>query len=243
MCEFLSKWLDVDDLRSAFDFKSCIPTECYLVPYLWHFCTKLSIFPINEKWNKTESNYVLIDIRFNMGLLALSSGIRGPVTRKEAPRSQVQQVVYIDSKKLIGLKALSPLPKRLELSKFYVVWRQWSVIGFKKYSRPSPNGLELSKFYVVWRQWRSLVNRSLDHWSAPVAYSVSCKFDFIMTYVLPYRFWSRCMTNANAPRISENPASFLVTGPLHWSHLATSNSSIRGNWFFASDFILLQAFF
>jgi hypothetical protein len=45
-----------------------------------------------------------------------------PVTRKEAPRSQVQQVVYTDSKRkqcrLIGLIVLSPVPNRLELSEF-----------------------------------------------------------------------------------------------------------------------------
>jgi hypothetical protein len=48
-----------------------------------------------------ERNYFLFDI-----ILTTSDAcaqylfnIKGPVTRKEAPRSQVQQIVYTDSKK------------------------------------------------------------------------------------------------------------------------------------------------
>jgi hypothetical protein len=93
---------------------------------------------------------------------------------------------------------------------------------FKKYFRPS---LWVGTFQIlgkVWRQWRSLVNQSFGHCSTPVAYSVSCKFNFIfycLWIFLWNRFWSCCITNTNAPRISENPASFLVTGPLSVSIL------------------------
>jgi hypothetical protein len=78
-----------------------------------------------------------------------------PVTRKEAPRSQVQQVVYTDSKKNI----------------MQAYWFKSTLAHPKKV-------LTFQILRKVWRQWRSLVNQSFGYCSAPVAYNVYCKFDF-----------------------------------------------------------------
>jgi hypothetical protein len=132
------------------------------------------------------------------------------------PRSQVQLVVYTDSiKNTHWFK--STLARLQKVGTFQIlskVWGQWPVIGLKSTLACSQRVQILGSVTSM-----TLIGESVAyHCSAPVACSVSRKFNFVLIVEVLYnkliflwhRFWSRCITNTNAPRISEIPASFLV---------------------------------